>query len=937
MRTNIFCFFLALLALGFAGCDRDRALPPDADTLVGQLENGLTYYVRENAKPANRLELRLVVLAGSVQEEDDQQGLAHLLEHMAFNGTDSFDKQQLVDYLESIGMRFGPGLSAYTTFDQTVYVLQVPVDREGAVDTGFRILRDWAFGIRNEDAEIEQERRVVVEEWRLGRGARQRIRDAQFPVLFKGSRYADRLPIGKKHVLDSFEPKRVRDFYKTWYRPELMAVIAVGSVGRDEVLQRISTLFGGAAPPDDSTPRIIHDVPIHEDTLVSIVADREATASSVQILHKHAMDPLRTIADYRLGLIDDIISQMFRQRLDECRREPNTPFVRTHAYDGKWILGAAVFSVGAEVKDEGFEKGLRRLLEEEERVLRFGFTATEFDRAKSVLALRAEKQHAERETTESTRYASAYTTAFLFGRVEPGSDAKLQLTRRLLPTVTAGDISERSRTLLGRKSRVVFVSGPEKPGIDLPKEDAVCAILEAVDGWKIAAYEDSVADTPLLQREPVPGRIVKRETVPDLGVTIWTLSNGARVLLKPTQFKKDEILVKAISAGGHSLASDEDYVAAAGAAAVVNECGFGSFTRIGLQKRLAGKAANISPFIDELREGVTGSCRPADLRVLMQLLHLVFTSPRKDTEAFGIYCERRRAELKHRLAQPETAFWDCVKFTLAGEHPRRKPWTPETIDSLDLDSSIRFYRDRFGDAANFTFVFVGDFTTAQLEKHICRYVASLPAVGDKGTWRDLGIRAPEGRVLRAVDKGTAPKGRVYRVYGIPFTWEAQERQRVQAMLHILRIRLREKLRETIGGTYYTAVYPIYQHYPVATCESRISFGCAPDKMDALTAAVEKEVAHIQSELLDALYVTKAREIMLQEWKVGLTRNAFWMDLLESWEWHGEDPRVPIREFEGWVRKLSRESIREIAARYLKTDNVTTILLRPEPAGDAPGS
>jgi len=931
MKRLLLKSLLPGLLLGFlCGCDeKDQALRFDPRARTGKLKNGLTYYVRRNAKPKNRLALRLVVRVGSVLEEDDQQGLAHLLEHMAFNGTKRFDKQELVNYMESIGMRFGPGLNAYTSFDKTVYMLQVPVDKEGAVDTGFKILSDWAFGIKNEDEEINQERGVVIEEWRLGRGAGQRLRDKHFPVLFKGSKYADRLPIGKKKVLDTFKPQRVRDFYQEWYRPNMMAVIAVGDVDADNLLESIRTHFGGVeAEPVDRT-KTTFEVPDHPTTLISIAGDKEATSSSVSVYYKGPVQPHRTVADYRAKLVDSLAFGMLNQRLEEIRQRADAPFLGAHASSASYVRTKRLVTLGATVKDTGFLDGLESILVEGERVRRFGFTKSELERMKAERMKSVERAFRERLTTESVVYAGRYTQNFLLDNVDPGIEAGIKLHRYLLPRISVSEVSERAKELFRTDNRVVLVSGPEKEGVKMPDRAMVQATFVKAEKAEIEPYVDAVSDRPLLARDLKPGSITKRDSLPGLGITVWRLSNGVQVLLKATDFKKDEIRVSAFKPGGHSLVPDKDFIAASTAASIVSECGFGDFSKLQLKKKLAGKTVYARPYISELRAGLSGGCRPKDLETMMKLVHLGFTAPRRDPDAYAAYRNRMRTWVEHRLAKPETAFWDAVKWTLVSKHPRHKPWTPEMVDGMDMERSLAVYRKLTESATGYVFMFVGNLDFTETEKLVCKYLASLPGSEEVKKWKDVGVRPPKGKVEVTVKKGQDPKARAYRVYQVPFKWSAKEKVRITAMLHILRIRLREKLRETIGGTYYTAVYPVYGHYPYSYCESRISFGCAPDKVDELLGVVEKDVADLQKELVDDIYLTKAKQIMLQEWRVNREKNGFWMSLMDSWQWHGDDPKVTVNGFEGWVNELTKEDIRKIARKYLDTPNVATIFLKPE--------
>ena len=531
----------------------DPKLPIDSLVTVGQLDNGLRYVIRQNQKPENRVELRLVIDAGSVLEDENQQGLAHFAEHMAFNGTKNFAKQELVDYLELIGMRFGPDLNAYTSFDETVYMLTVPTDSTEVVETAFQILEDWAHQISFEAEEIDKERGVVVEEWRLRRGAQQRMFDEQIPILLKDSRYAVRLPIGQKAVLDTFQHEDLRRFYRTWYRPDLMGFVAVGDIEPAEVEALVEKYFARIPAAESPPERTVFPVPDHEETLFAITTDPEATYNSVSIYYKRDVRPQGTVSTYRRSLIEALYHRMLNQRLHELTKLPEPPFLGAYSGQGRWLRSKEFFILGAAVQNNGFDAGLGALLVEAARVREHGFTASELAREKKEMLRSMEQSYRERDKQQSSGFASEYVRHLLTDEAIPGIAKEYELYQELVPGIALEEINALASEWTSEKNRVITVEAPEQEGIAVPTEQDLLAIFAEAAQQEIAPYADEVSDEPLVAQVPAPADIVERSEIPEIGATWWTLSNGIRVCLKPTDFKNDEILFRAYSPGGHSL------------------------------------------------------------------------------------------------------------------------------------------------------------------------------------------------------------------------------------------------------------------------------------------------------------------------------------------------------------------------------------------------
>jgi len=908
--------------------DLNKTLPVDAKITIGKLANGLTYYIRENHRPENRAELRLVVNAGSVLEEDHQQGLAHFVEHMAFNGTRNFAKQEIVDYLESIGMQFGPDINAYTSFDETVYMLQVPTDDAAIVEKALMILEEWAHNITFDPEEVEKERGVVIEEWRLGRGANARMRDKQFPVLFKGSRYAERLPIGKKEILETAEAEELVRFYKDWYRPDLMAVVAVGDFDRRDIEALIKERFATLPAVEQPRERPWFELPDHDETLFAFASDKEATGTNVTVYYKHDVPPSGRVADYRGSLIRAIHNDMLNNRLSELLQQPEPPFLFGYSGEGRFVRSKSFYFIGASVADNGITTGLQAVLTEAERVKRFGFTQTELEREKTEILRAMEKAFLERDKTDSGNYAAEYIRNFLTGEPIPGIEYEYGMTKLLFPGIQVDEVNRMVQNLLTEKNRVILASMPEKEGVTPPTEEALLAIFTRVAEMELTPYEDTVSDEPLVSRPPQPGSIVDEKRLAELGVTEWRLSNGVRVVLKQTDFKNDEILFTAFSPGGHSLVSDKLFISAVAASPIIREAGVGTFNKIELQKKLAGKLVNVSPWISAMQEGFSGRATPQDLQTLFELIYLYFTQPRIDSTAFVSFKSRMSGFIQNRHASPRAAFQDTIQVTMSQYHFRTRPWSLELLDEMNLENAVRIYQDRFADASDFTFLFVGNFSLPEIKPLVETYLGGLPAIHRQENWRDVGIRSPQGIIVKTVKKGLEPQSQVNIIFTGPFEWNRKNRFHLSAMASALRIKLREVMREDKSGTYGVSVRASSSRIPQPEYSVTISFGCAPHRVDELVNTVFAQVDSLQDFGTTEKYLNKVKEIRLRKYETDLKENGYWLNALRSAYDHGYDP-MTILAYDDLINALTLEDIQQAAKRYFNLRNYVQVVLYPE--------
>ncbi len=906
----------------------EARLPIAPEVRKGRLDNGLTYLVRANRRPEQRAELRLVVNVGSILEEEDQRGLAHFVEHMAFNGTRDFERQELINYLESIGMRFGPELNASTGFDETIYYLTVPTDRPGVLETAFQILENWADGIAFTDEEIDKERGVIIEEWRAGRGAGARMLDQQLPVLLHGSTYARRLPIGDKETLESFDHELLRRFYHDWYDPRNMAVIAVGDFDPDEVVRTIQERFSGLADSGRPRPSPDPEVPRHTETLFALASDPEAAGTSVAVYFKRPPPTDGTAGDYRRGLVEALYNGMLNNRLSELTQRASPPFLGASSGMGSLVRSGSVYVLGAAVKEGEVVSGLEALLTEAERVRRHGFTATELERQKQEMMRGIQRSYDEREKTYSSSYAGEYQRHFLADEPIPGIEYEIELYRRYLPGITLAEVDALAGSLITDHDRVVMVSAPEKEGLPLPGEGELMAVFSAVVTAEVAPYVDVVTGGALVPRTPTPGRIIEERSVDAVGVTEWRLSNGIRVILKPTDFQADQILFEAFSFGGVSLAPDEDFIPASTAAGVIGLSGVGDFDLVQLQKELAGQAVSVSPSISSLEEGLSGSASPKDVATLFQLIYLYMTAPRADSAAFQSMVTRGKAMMANRNAVPLMALVDTLTVVLGQNHPRARIQTAETFDEMDLTRSYDFYRDRFSDAGDFTFLFVGNLDLAVLRPLVETWLGSLPATGRVETWRDVGPDTPKGVITKKVTKGKEPQSVTVLLLTGPMTYSRENAYLLRSLTEVLDIRLREKLREELSGTYGVTVIPSASDLPDEEFSVQILFGSDPARAEELIASIFTEMDALQREGPTAEELQKITEAQRRELETSLKQNGYWLGQLGARYRRGTDP-AEILTYGRLIDTLDADALRRAAGIYFSRENYIQAVLYPE--------
>lgn len=903
-------------------------IPIDPNVRRGKLPNGLTYYIRNNGKPEDKVVLRLAVNAGSILEDDDQQGIAHFMEHMNFNGTKNFKKNELVDYLQSIGVKFGADLNAYTGFDETVYILPIPSDDDEKLEKGFQIIEDWAFNSLLTDEEIDKERGVVLEEYRLGLGASKRMLAKYLPKVMHNSKYAKRLPIGKKDILENFDHKIIRRFKKDWYRPDLMAVVAVGDVDVDKLEAKIKAHFSKVPAPINPRKRKIFDVPTHKETLVAVETDKEATFNQVQLLYKDydiAKDVV-TISDYRNQLLRRMFSEMINNRLDELRNGEKPPFVFGYSYyGGTWARSKNAYQSFAMTSATGQLTALRVLLEENERVKRYGFQKGEFKRAKKEVLASLEKSFKNKNKTESDVYVRSYVSNYLEHAPIPGIAWEYNFYKKTLPTVSLTEINALINNYLHKDNRVVVLTGTKKDGVPVVTEKQVLDVLKAVEKADIKPYKDSDLGETLMAEIPTSGSIVKEVKDAILGTTTLTLSNGATVVYKKTDFKDDEVLMQAFSYGGTSLYNTSTLKKVAAANGGLAEAGVNGFNQTDLGKILSGKMVNVRPFIYGSSEGFSGKTTPKDLETMFQLTYLYFTHLNKDGKAFKSFVAKQKAFLGNILSNPGFYYMIALQDYLNQGNDRYIGFpTPEDYDKADYNLAYQKYKERFANAGDFNFYFVGNFDEAKLRAYIKQYIASLPDNGVRENFKDYGFRPLSGSHKKMFYKGTAPKSTVNIKFSGEVKYNAKEAYLLKSLGEILTIKLVEVLREKESGVYGVGARGGMSKIPYGSYNFTISFPCGPKNVDKLKEAALAELQKIIDKGPTEKDVAKVKEAQLLSYKENLKKNKFWIDALKEAD-YTKSSKTKIMEQSKEIASLNVKAIKKVARKYLRKGYILAVL------------
>ena len=913
--------------------DLSQKIKLESTVRYGKLDNGMTYYIKSNKKPENRAEFQLVVNAGSVLETEDQRGLAHFTEHMGFNGTKQFPGNDLTDALQKEGITFGRDDNAYTTFDQTVYTLTLPTDKPELFNLGLKVLDGWASGMLMTDKQIDDERGVIIEEWRLHQGAGDRMRQKTWPVILKGSKYADRLPIGTLENLQTFKYPSIRNYYKQWYRPDNQAIIVVGDFDADEMEQKVKDYFSMNTKPSETFDRPEFSIPDNKEPLIAVATDKEATATEVLLLYKHPVTPIKTVGDFReKELLVNIYETMLNNRLAEKTNKKDCPYVSAQSgYTSTFIARTVGGYISvASAKDGKVLDALKVLVEENQRVIQHGFLATEFERAKETVLEMYERAAKEASKVNSGTLAAQYVNHFLEETPVPGARQEFRWVKGLIDGVSLDEINAMAKKWITKENIIAYVTMPERKGLKVPTVEEIRKVIEGAENLKTKPYVDTYKEVPFFSENVKAGKVSKEVKNDEFGYTEWTMSNGAKVILKPSTLKDNEILMRSWSNGGSSLYPDDMLFNVQMAPAIIDGSGIGQMDHNQLQKFQQKHTFGTEPYISSLREGINGNSSPKDFELLLQYTYMYFTSPRKDKDIL----EARVDQLKSQLAQlknsPEVAFQLQMQKSMYPNDKRSITLpTEKQINSLNIDKMYKIFRERFNTASDFTFEFVGDFKIDEIKPLIEKYIGGLPSNGKTEQWKDVDPVFAKGVVDDVVYKGSDDKAMLVLISKKDFTNDEKEKRIIDVMSEILQIKVTEKIREELGATYSPYLNLNYEMLPQPSFTMMAYYTCAPKNVDIVENATWEILDDMINNGTDEVNLYKAKEQLIKRRESAYTSsNSFWASVIQSSYIYGLQLRN-MDDYSSIVNSVTLDDVKSLAAKYLTHKEYVKVKLLPE--------
>lgn len=899
----------------------------DPNVTIGKLDNGMTYYIRRNTYPKDRVEFRLAVNAGSNQENDDQQGLAHFTEHMAFNGIEGFPSNSVVDHLRGKGVVFGADLNAYTSFDETVYMIPMPLDDPANIDLGLKILRGWAHGLLFDNKEIDEERGVIIEEYRLGLGADDRMRKEYWPILMKGSRYADRMPIGLLSILQTFDYQVIKDFYSDWYRPDLQAVIVVGDINVKEVEQKVKTVFGNIPAKQNPRKKETYGIAANKEPLVAVCTDKEATGNQIMLIRKHPHFAMKTIGDFRKQLCIDLYNTMYDARFSEMTQDPKCPFIGASAGYGNFIGNTDMYGSQAIAKENRIPEALKILLQEDNRVLKYGFLQTELDRAKEEILEDYDRAAKEVDKTESARFASQYINNFLRNDPIPGAKRENTYAKKLIEGITIDEINALAKNWVTEDNIVVLVTAPEKEGVNVPSKNEILNIINDKSLANVAPYVDTYKDQEILEKETLkPGKITNIEKIDAVGAEKWTLSNGITVYLKKTDYKNDEILFSATSKGGKSLYDVKDLASADFAADIIDRGGIAGLDFNTLTKKMKGKVVGISPNISLLSEGFSGSSTPKDLEFFFQYLNAFFTNPRIDPNAFELVMDETKEQLKMIQAQPMYKYLGEFLDAAMSHDPYMKQmfsYDDKYLSQVNFDRAVQIYKERFANPADFNFFFVGNYDEKQMKEFVELYLGSMKTTPAKKENYNVNVLKPrpDKASAQTVYAGTEEQGYMGMYITNPIDWSYRNSIIADMVGEALDIQFVRIVREKMGDVYSPMVQMGASKLPRPEMSLMILLGCAPEKTDKLADASLKILNDFKKKGPDKKTMELVKKQMLSTRAKNIQTNRFWLGYISS-KIVNDMPMTSPSEYDETVNSITKKDMVEFMKKYFKPEIYT---------------
>ena len=912
---------IAVLALS-ATLLAQQAMPFDPNVRRGKLENGLTYYIRHNEKPAQRANFYIAQKVGSILEEENQRGLAHFLEHMAFNGLEHFPKKAMLDYMERNGVKFGTNVNAWTSFEQTVYMLNnVPTTNPGLVDSCLLVLHDWSSFISLEDDEIENERGVILEEMRQGLDAQMRIYGKILPEIYPNSPYGAPMPIiGTEEVVANFDHQFLRAYYNKWYRPDLQGVIIIGDIDVNQIENRLKEMFADIPAPVNPAERVYFPVADNAEPIVSIATDPEETNYNISVFYKHDIVPFNERGDIQYwmkGYIDELVSTMYNNRMEELTQKANPPFIFGYGYYGTFFVSNTkdAWTGLAYAKDkDGIDEALNAIVAENKRMQQYGFTASEFERAKADLMKRIENEYDERDKQETSRYFYPILSHFLTNEPLLGIENEYMLLGQIMPMLPVEAINEYAKELIREDNIVITLTAPEKEGEVLPTKDELLAMYKKANEVEVEPYKETVSNEPLIATMPVKGAIESKKHDDTFDATILTLKNGVKVIYKPTNFKDDEILMSAYSFGGYSVMDQSDPYTLQQLNELAGLGGLGNFSAIDLPKVLAGKKVRVSGSVNTFTEGISGSCSVKDLETMMQLTYLSFGAPRSDEEAYQSFITRTKAMLANIESNPDVAFSDNLIFALFDNHPLRKRMKAEDYDKIDYAKALKLYADRFKDANNFVFTFVGNIDPETFEPMVEQYLGALKTKKNDEKWTANVPAITDKDVNCHYTKAMEnPKVTCYMVYNGDMEFNRKNQLTMQVLSDVMDIVYTEKIREDEGGTYGVGVNANLSNRPKESFMFLIGFNTNKEMYEKLMGIAKAELQNVANQGPRPEDLKKVKEFLIKKHAEDLENNRYWMNCIQTQDCDGYNPMANYNEI---INGITSDDVANMAKAVL---------------------
>lgn len=908
-----------------------QPVPVDPAIKIGKLPNGLTYYIRHNEEPKERASFYIIQNVGAILEEDNQNGLAHFLEHMAFNGTKNFPEKGIIKTLEKHGVAFGKNINAYTSFDETVYNLSdVPVKKPGLLDTCLLILNDWSDFLLLTDKEIDMERGVILEEWRTGQNSNRRMSKQTLPVIFKDSKYAVRDIIGDTAIIKNFKYETLRKFYKDWYRTDLQAIAVVGDIDVAEVEKKIIDLFGKIPAEVNPPERIKYEIPLHKETLFKVATDPEATSSSVSVYIKlKGIAPKdKDLKYYRNVFVENMFNRMMSDRIAELIQKGDPPFINGSVRYGGLTRGYNLFSISTTAHPNQCDKALRAVYTEAERVLRYGFTQAELDRAKSNILTQTESMWKQRDKISNEQYVYSILNNYLTNDPLESIDKEWELTQKYLAEITLDEVSQKAKLWMVPESRVIIVSGPQAPDIKLLTEAEALAIIKEVEGSEIKPYTEKQVASSLISEELTGSKIVKTKALPEFNAVEWTLGNNAKIVFRKADFQKDQVSLNAVSYGGSSLYSPEYLASAMLLPQMIGSFGIGDFDAIALKKMLTGKKVSTTTLLSSLNESVTGSSTPKDFETMLQMLYLNFEKPRFDKEAYEALKKRIEASLANMNKNPQKIMSDSLSLLMSNYSNRTILFTPEIFTKVSLQQMEEIYRNRFADAGDFIFFIVGNVDEETVKPLVEKYIGSIKDNPRKESWKDNHVNMPKGKTSREIQIPLqTAKSTVIIAYNTPFKYKPKNNLMLSVLRDILKLRYTEEIREKEGGTYGVGVSSGSSRIPQNEKSLQISFDTNPEKADYLKSIVYKEIDKIIASGPTQEDLDKTVKNILKEREQLKPNNSYWMGVLVGYYQNKVNSDLP-KNYEDILKKLTTNDIKKFAKSFFAKPDVLDVVFKP---------